>query len=39
MVNFRGSLQLDLRGMSSNQFKQFLDGLLKLGFKGTVKNE
>jgi len=37
--NLKSGDTLDLRGMSSNQFKQFLDGLLKLGFKGTVKNE
>ena len=37
--NLKSGDTLDLRGMSSGQMKQFLDGLLKLGFTGTIKNE
>ena len=37
--NLKSGDTLDLGGMSGDQLKQFLGGLLKLGFTGTVKNE
>jgi hypothetical protein len=38
-TNLKDGESLDLRGMSSRQLNQFLTSLVKLGFKGTVRNE
>ncbi|SFQ36559.1 hypothetical protein, partial [Parafilimonas terrae] len=37
--NLKDGDTLDLRGMSSAQLTQFLQALLKQGFKGTVHNQ
>lgn len=37
-VDFKKGETLDFRGMSKNQFNQFIQALLKQGFQGTIKN-
>ncbi|WP_312994637.1 RHS repeat-associated core domain-containing protein [Chryseobacterium flavum] len=38
-ADFKKGETLDFRGMSKNQFNQFVQALLKQGFQGTIKNQ
>ncbi|WP_157450525.1 RHS repeat-associated core domain-containing protein, partial [Chryseobacterium sp. CCH4-E10] len=38
-MDFKKGETLDFRGMSKNQFNQFVQALLKQGFEGTIKNK
>lgn len=38
-IDFKKGETLDFRGMSKNQFNQFVQALLKQGFEGTIKNK